>query len=222
MTQVPFVDLTREFRAHEDDLVEIFRKIGRSGAYVMGPELAEFEELAAKFCGVRYALGVADGTDALILGLKAFGVGPGDEVITTPNSFIASVGAIVAVGATPIFVDVKDDLNMDPACLRDVITEKTKAIMPVHLTGRPSDMDGINNIAREHNLFVIEDAAQAIGGRYRGRPVGSLGDIACFSLHPLKNLHIYGDGGLITTDREDFYLRMKELRNRGLKIERRD
>jgi len=217
MTQVPFVDLTREFKAHEDDLVEIFRKIGRSGAYVMGPELAEFEELAAKYCGVKYALGVADGTDALILGLKAFGVGPGDEVITTPNSFIASVGAIVAVGATPRFVDVKNDLNMDPSCLREAITDKTKAVMPVHLTGRPSDMGEINKIAREFNLFVIEDAAQAIGGRYRGRPVGSLGDIAAFSLHPLKNLHIYGDGGLITTDNEDFYLRIKALRNHGLK-----
>lgn len=217
MTRVPFVDLTREFKTHEEKLVEIFRQIGRSGAYVMGPELAEFEAQAAKACGVKYALGVADGTDALILGLKAFGVGVGDEVITTPNSFIASVGAIVATGATPKFVDVKEDLNMDPDLLQDVLTEKTKAIMPVHLTGRPSAMDGINKFARANDLFVIEDAAQAIGAQYRGRPVGGLGDIGAFSLHPLKNLHIYGDGGLITTDREDFYQRMKELRNHGLK-----
>lgn len=217
MTRVPFVDLTREFRAHEEDLVEIFKKIGRSGAYVMGPELAEFEEASAKYCGVKYALGVADGTDALILGLKAFGVGAGDEVITTPNSFIASVGAIVAVGAAPVFVDVCDDLNMDPSLLPAALTDRTKAIMPVHLTGRPSDMGGINKFAKENNLFVIEDAAQAIGAKYRNRPVGSLGDIAGFSLHPLKNLHVYGDGGLITTDREDFYLQMKELRNHGLK-----
>lgn len=216
MSAVPFVDLPRQFKEHEEELVAIFRKVGLSGAYIMGPELERFEAEAAKACGTKYALGVADGTDALILGLMALGVGPGDEVITVPNSFIASAGAIAAVGAMPVFVDVKSDLNMDPEKIAQVVTPRTKAIMPVHLTGKPSEMDKICQIAEQYKLGIVEDAAQAIGASFDGKKVGSLGDIGAFSLHPLKNLHVYGDGGLITTDNEAYYNEMKILRNHGL------
>jgi dTDP-4-amino-4,6-dideoxygalactose transaminase len=214
--KVPFVALGRQFEAYEPELIEIFRSVGRSGAYVHGPQVAEFEEAAAKACGVSHAVAVANGTDALILPLRSWGIGPGDEVITAPNSFIASAGAIAAVGAQIRFADIEEDLNISPAAIEKAITKKTKAIMPVHLTGRPARMDEINAIARAHNLFVIEDAAQAIGASLNGRPVGSLGHAAGFSLHPLKNLHVHGDGGFITTNDEKLAQHLRILRNHGL------
>lgn len=213
---VPFVDLKQRFINSEKDLIEIFQRIGRSGAYVMGSDITAFEEEAAAYCGTKYAIAVANGTDALILSMKALGIGQGDEVITTPNSFIATAGSIAATGATIRFVDVCDDLNMDPKLIEAEITPNTKAVIPVHLTGRPVDMDPVNEIAKRHNLAVIEDAAQAIGARYHGRAVGSLGDIAGFSLHPLKNLHVYGDGGFLTTDRKELNYTIRGLRNHGL------
>ncbi len=214
---VPFVDLTRQFVDLEDDFVDIFRSIGRSGQYILGDALKSFEEEMADYCGVKHAVGVANGTDALILGMKALGIGPGDEVITVPNSFISSVGAIMTVGATPRFVDVKNDLNMDPSHLERAINSKTKAIVPVHWTGRPADMDAICEIAEPKGISVLEDAAQAIGAMYRGKRVGGLGVVGGFSLHPLKNLHVYGDGGVLTTNSTDVYEEVLILRNHGLK-----
>jgi dTDP-4-amino-4,6-dideoxygalactose transaminase len=214
---VPFVDLTRQFNNLEDDLVDIFKSIGRSGKYILGDALKVFEEEFADYCGVKHAVGVANGTDALILGMKALGIGPGDEVITVPNSFISSVGAIIAVGAVPRFVDVKNDLNIDPDHVKRVITNKTKAILPVHLTGRPAEMESICEIAAHNGISVLEDAAQAIGAMYHGEKVGSLGDVGGFSLHPLKNLHIYGDGGMLTTNSTKIYEEVLILRNHGLK-----
>lgn len=213
---VPFVDLARQFRALESDLTDAFREVGRSGIYILGDRLASFERAAAAFCGVRHAVGVADGSSALFLILKALGIGPGDEVITAPNSFIASASMIAATGAKVVFVDVGEDMNIDPALIEEALTPRTRAILPVHLTGRPAAMEPINEIARRHGLFVVEDAAQAIGARYQGRRVGGLGIAAGFSLHPLKNLGVYGDGGLITTNDDALAEKIIKLRNHGL------
>jgi dTDP-4-amino-4,6-dideoxygalactose transaminase len=214
---VPFVDLTRQFRNLETELSKAFVDVGRSGGYIMGARLESFERKVADFIGVRHALGVADGSDALFLALKAMDIGPGDEVITATNSFIASAWVVVAVGAKPVLVDVAEDFNIDPARVEAAITPRTRAIIPVHLTGRPAPMDEINALAARHGLFVLEDAAQAIGARYRGKRVGGLGTAAGFSLHPLKNLGVYGDGGLITTDDDALAAKLLKLRNHGLR-----
>jgi dTDP-4-amino-4,6-dideoxygalactose transaminase len=214
--KVPFVDLARQFRALETELTEAFQEVGRSGMYIMGERLASFERAAAAYLGVKHAIGVSDGSNALFLSMKALGIGAGDEVITAPNSFLASAWTIVAVGARPIFVDVAEDMNLDPAHLEAAITPRTRAVMPVHITGRPANMGPINEIANRHGLFVIEDAAQAIGARYHGKRVGGLGTAAGFSLHPLKNLGVYGDGGLITTDDNELATKLGKLRNHGL------
>ena len=187
---IPFVDIASQFRNLEKELTQAFIDIGRSGVYIMGDRLEAFEAKAARFCGVKHAIGVGHGSDALFLILKALNIGPGDEVITATNSFIASAWVIVASGAKPVLVDVAEDLNIDPSLVEAAITPKTKAIIPVHLTGRPARMDEINFIAQRNGLHVIEDAAQAIGARYRGNRVGSLGLAAGFSLHPLKNLSV--------------------------------
>lgn len=213
---VPFVALDRQYLAYKSEIDEAFERVALSGVYVMGPDVLEFEKELAALCNTKYAIAVANGTDALILSLRALGIGDGDEVITAPNSFIASAGAVIALGATPTFCDVGEDHNMDPAKLEAAITEKTKAIMPVHLTGRPAPMDEINAIAKKHGLYVIEDSAQAIDAKYKGRPVGSLGDMGCFSLHPLKNLFVMGDGGFITLSNEDHYHAIKRIQNHGL------
>ena len=214
---IPFVDLARQFRSIESELNHAFLEVGRSGGYIMGERLESFERKASDFLDVKHALGVADGSDALFLILKALGIGPGDEVITATNSFIASAWVIVAVGAKPVFADVREDLNIDPASILDVITSRTRAIIPVHLTGRPAAMDEINSIALTHGLHVVEDAAQAIGARYHGKRVGGLGIAAGFSLHPLKNLGVYGDGGLITTNNDELADSLRKLRNHGLR-----
>ncbi|GAA5163787.1 DegT/DnrJ/EryC1/StrS family aminotransferase [Viridibacterium curvum] len=214
---IPFVDLARQFRSIETELTQAFLDVGRSGGYIMGDRLESFERKAADFLGVAHALGVADGSDALFLILKALGIGPGDEVITATNSFIASAWVIVAAGAKPVFADVRDDFNIDPDSVRAAVTPRTRAIIPVHLTGRPAPMDEINAIAQSHGLHVIEDAAQAIGARYHGKRVGGLGIAAGFSLHPLKNLGVYGDGGLITTNDDKLAAHLRKLRNHGLR-----
>ncbi|MCS6765335.1 MAG: DegT/DnrJ/EryC1/StrS family aminotransferase [Candidatus Protistobacter heckmanni] len=200
-----------------DELHAALDRVGESGMYIMGDELRRFEEAAAAYCGTRYALGVADGSDAIFLALKALGVGPGDEVITAPNSFIATAWTVVAAGAKPVFVDVTEDFNIDPALIEAAITPRTKAIIPVHLTGRVAQMDRIAAIAKKHGLHIVEDAAQAIGARLGAKRSGALGDLGCFSLHPLKNLGLYGDGGLITTDNEALYASLLKLRNHGLR-----
>lgn len=213
---IPFVNLAKQFNSIENELVQNFIDIGRSGGYIMGEVLETFEKNAATFLEVKHVLGVADGSDALFLIMHALGIGEGDEVITAPNSFIASAWTIVSTGAKPVFVDVDHDLNINPKLIEFAINEKTKAIMPVHLAGRPAKMDEINAIAKKYNLFVIEDSAQAIGARYKGKRVGGLSNAAGFSLHPLKNLGIYGDGGLIATNDDLLYEKLKKLRNHGL------
>jgi dTDP-4-amino-4,6-dideoxygalactose transaminase len=215
--EIPFVDLARQFRSIETELNQAFLDVGRSGGYIMGEKLESFERKAADFLGVSHVLGVADGSDAMFLILKALGIGPGDEVITATNSFIASAWVIVAAGAKPILVDVGDDLNVDPKSISAAITQHTRAIIPVHLTGRPAPMDEINAIAQRYGLHVVEDAAQAIGARYKGKRVGGLGVAAGFSLHPLKNLGVYGDGGLITTNDDALAGLLRKLRNHGLR-----
>lgn len=214
--KVPFVSLERQYLELRSELIAEFDRVGRSGIYIMGEALERFEREAADFCGTRFALGLANGSDALFLALKALEIGCGDEVITCPNSFIATAWTIVAAGATPIFVDAKDDYNIDPDKISNLITSKTRAIIPVHLTGRVVDMDAINAVAKKYGLLVIEDAAQALGAEYKNKRAGSLGMVGCFSLHPLKNLGVYGDGGLLTTDNEEIYRKILKLRNHGL------
>ena len=200
-----------------DQLMAEFDRIGTSGVYILGETLERFEVEAAAYCGVPHAHGDANGSDAHFLNLKALGIGPGDEVITCPNSFVATAWVIVAAGARPVFVDVTEDYNIDPALLERAITPRTKAVIPVHLTGRPAEMDSVNDIARRKGIAVIEDAAQAIGARYKGRRVGSLGIAAGFSLHPIKNLGVMGDGGFVTTIDRSLHERIHKLRNHGLR-----
>jgi dTDP-4-amino-4,6-dideoxygalactose transaminase len=214
--KVPFVNLGAQFEFLEQELVETFCRVGRSGAYILGDEVERFETGLAALCGTRYAITVANGTDALILIMKALGIGGSDEVITVPNSFVASAGGIAAVGAKPVFVDVGEDFNLDPKQLEQAITSSTKAIVPVHLTGNPADIYEINKIANKYGILVLEDAAQAIGARHHGKCVGSLGFAAAFSLHPLKNFHLMGDAGFITTDDECLKNKLLQVRNHGL------
>lgn len=213
---VPFVNLTRQFENQEEKLTEIFQAVGKSGAYVMGEGVQKFEASVAEYCEVKHALGVGNGTDSLSLIMLALGLGVGDEVITAPNSYISSASSISNIGATPVFADILNDLNVDPDCVKACINSKTKAIIAVHLTGKPAEMDALNAIAQQHDLFVIEDAAQAIGARYKGRRVGGLSTAGSFSLHPLKNLNVMGDGGLITTNDTALYEKLKKLRNHGM------
>lgn len=214
--RVPFVNLGAQFAAQETEFVELFTRLGRAGQYVLGDEVSKFESGLAEICQTQYAVAVGNGTDALELVLQAWGIGAGDEVITVPNSFIASGGSVAAVGATPVFVDVGSDYNMDVSKLADAITPRTKAIMPVHLTGNPANMTAIKGVASEYGLRVLEDAAQAIGAVHCGKPVGGWGDASAFSLHPLKNLHLLGDAGFIATDDESLCEHLLRLRNHGL------
>lgn len=187
------------------------------GRFVLGPEVAEFERRFAGLCGVPFAVGVNSGTDALMLALRALGVGPGAEVITVPNSFVASVGCITLLGARPVLVDVRDDYTIDPDRIAAAVTPRTKAILPVHLTGRPCDMEPILAIARRHQLVVVEDCAQAVLAEYRDHPVGSFGAIGCFSFHPLKTLNALGDGGALTCHDPEMHERLAVMRNLGLR-----
>jgi dTDP-4-amino-4,6-dideoxygalactose transaminase len=188
-----------------------------SGEFILGRHVSLLEEGIARLVGVGYAVGVASGTDALTLAMRAAGIGSGDEVITAPNSFVATASAIVMAGARPVFVDVREDYNLDPAALEAACSSNTRAILPIHLTGRPADMESITQFARRKSLLVIEDCAQAIGARYRGKPVGSWGNLGCFSLHPLKNLNACGDAGIVTTDDSEFAAGLRALRNLGLR-----
>jgi len=214
--RVPFVNVAAQFSAMEDELVDVFKRVGRSGMYVMGEEVTAFDKALADVCETKYAMSVGNGTDALILALKALNIGEGDEVITAPNSFIASAGAIAAVGARIKFADVGADYNLDVDSVAAVITDKTKAIIAVHLTGNPVDIDALKTLTVPKNIKIIEDAAQAIGATYKGKKVGSLADIACFSLHPLKNFHLLGDAGFITTNDKTLADEISLLRNHGL------
>ncbi len=217
MREVKFVDLGKQYLAIRDEILAKFDEVSRTGSYVLGPEVSAFEEKFARYCGVEHAIGVGNGSDALFLSLLALGVGSTDEVITVPNSFVATAWVIARTGARPVFCDVGDDMNMDPVKLKDAITDKTKAILPVHLTGRVADMEAILDIAGQAGVAVVEDAAQAVGARYKGKMAGSFGKCAGFSLHPLKNLHVHGDGGVITTGDAKLAETLLQHRNHGLK-----
>ena len=217
MRNIPFVDLGRQYLALQDDILRVFDKVSRSGQYVLGAEVSEFEDRFAEYCGVRRAVSVANGSDALYLSLLALGVGPGDEVICPAHSFVATAAAVARTGATVVFCDVRDDFNIDPIAIEHAVTDRTKVIMPVHLTGRIADMEAIAGIGADHGIAVVEDAAQAAGATRNGSRAGAFGRCACFSLHPLKNLHIHGDGGIITTDDEALADHLRQFRNHGLK-----
>jgi len=212
---VRYLSLQNQFK--DGTLWNAVRKEFEACQFILGPEVEKFESNFARLCQSSFALGVNSGTDALFLALKALGIGPGDEVITVPNSFIATAAAIVATGARPVFVDVGLDYNIDVERISPAITKKTKAILPVHLTGNPADMPTISKIARKNHLYVIEDASQAVTASIKGKRVGSFGDIGCFSLHPLKSLNVCGDGGALTTMSQELYEKIKLLRNHGLK-----
>ena len=213
---IPLIDLKAQYESLAKELNEATLEVLSSANYIMGKNVLDFEKEFAEYIGVKHAISVGNGTDALVLSLKALGIGANDEVITTPFTFFATAEAISAVGATPVFVDVdKNTFNIDVTQIEEKITNKTKAIMPVHISGQCADMDEINEIAKKHNLYVIEDACQAIGGKYKGRNVGSLGDIACFSFFPTKNLGCAGDGGMIVTNDDNIAIIAKALRTHG-------
>ena len=213
---IPLIDLKAQYESLAEELKEATLGILTSANYIMGKTVIDFEKAFAEYVGVKHAISVGNGTDGLVIALKAMGIGEGDEVITTPFTFFATAEAISAVGGTPIFVDVnKDTFNIDVTKIEEKITSKTKAIMPVHIFGQCADMDEINEIAKKHNLLVIEDACQAIGGKYKGRNVGSLGDAAVFSFFPTKNLGCAGDGGMIVTNNDDIAIIAKALKAHG-------
>ena len=212
-SKIPYVDLSAQHLPIKEDLISVFTDVIDQGQFILGTRVEEFEAKFASLIGTEFAVGVNSGTDAISLALRALGIGEDDEVITVPNSFIATAASIVMTGATPVFVDVRDDYNMDPDKIEEVITKSTKAILPVHLTGRPADMAEIGRIAKRYSLLVIEDCAQAVTAKYKERSVGSFGTAGCFSLHPLKTLNACGDGGVITTDDKGLYEELKVLRN---------
>lgn len=213
---IPLIDLKAQYKSISEDLDRVTKEVLSSAGYIMGKNVTEFEKEFAEYIGVKHAISVGNGTDALVIALKSLGIGAGDEVITTPFTFFATAETISAVGAVPVFVDVeKDTFNIDPSKIEEKITEKTKAIVPVHIFGQSAKMDEINAIAEKHNLKVIEDACQAIGGKYKGRNIGTLGDIACFSFFPTKNLGCAGDGGIIVTDNDDVATIARALRTHG-------
>jgi len=215
--RLPYTGLTGQASEIKQDLLAAFERVVDSGHYISGPHVQAFEERFAAFCGTRFAVGVANGTCALHLIWRVLGVGPGDEVITVSHSFVATASSIALTGARPVFVDIGPDLNMDPERIKSAITPRTRGIVPVHIAGRPAHMVEINDLAEKHGLFVLEDAAQAVGASLAGRRVGSWGGAAGFSLHPLKNLFAYGDGGVITTSDEVLYDKLRVARNHGLR-----
>ena len=213
---IPYVDIGAQWAAERDELLPIVERVLASGHYVGGDEVEALERELSETIGVPHVIALNSGTDALMLGMAVHGIGRDDEVITPPNSFVASTAAIVHIGAKPVFVDVGPDQNIDPGRIEAAITPKTKAIMPVHLTGRLCDMDAIGEIARRHGLLVVEDSAQAIGSTWRGVATGALGDVGCFSAHPLKNLNAIGDAGFFTTRDGDAARKAQLYRNHGL------
>lgn len=213
--KVPAFDITRQNRLLEEDLDRVFRKTLEHGQFILGEEVERFEAEIARYLGVEYAVGVANGSDALVLALLALEIQPDDEVIVPGFTFFATASAVSRVGAIPVFADVLGDFNIDPADIRRKITPRTRAIIPVHLFGLPAAIEEIMAIAQENNLAVIEDAAQALGSVAGVEPVGTLGDIGCFSFFPTKNLGAFGDGGLVTTNREDLAEKVRMLRVHG-------
>lgn len=214
--KIPFVNLPAQFASDRDGIMADIEAVFTRGDFIGGAAVGEFETAAAAFHDVPHAIALNSGTDALILALYALGIGHGDEVITPPNSFVASTAAIVHVGATPVFADVLDDQNMDPVCIERALSPRTRAIMPVHLTGRMARMDQIMEIARRKGISVVEDAAQSVGSKLGGRLAGTIGDVGCFSTHPLKNLNAAGDAGFILTRDAELAGKVRDFRNHGL------
>jgi len=215
---IPMVDLGKQFTEIREEIMNVVDQILESSHYILGPKVREFEKRITEYLKVSDALGVASGTDALHLSVEALGIGEGDEVITSPFTFFATVEAIVYTGAKPVFADIEPEtFTIDCTKIEEKITPRTKAILPVHLFGHPSDMERIMAIAEKHGLYVIEDCAQAFGAEIRGRKVGSFGDTGCFSFYPSKNLGAYGDGGMITLRETKFSEVIKSLRNHGSK-----
>jgi UDP-2-acetamido-2-deoxy-ribo-hexuluronate aminotransferase len=215
---IPMVDLHRQFLEIRDEVFDMMGRIFESSQYVLGPRVMEFEKRIAEYTGTADAIGVASGTDALHLSIEALGIGEGDEVITTPFTFFATVEAILYTGARPVFADIDlETFNIDPDKIEERITSRTKALIPVHLFGHPADMERILDIASRHDLFVIEDAAQAFGASIKGRKVGSFGNTGCFSFYPSKNLGACGDGGMIVLRDRSLSESVRSLRNHGSK-----
>ena len=213
---IPLVDLKSQYESIKGEIDSVISEVISKTAFIGGPYLKSFEDAFAKFCNTKHCIGVGNGTDALFIVLRALGIGQGDEVITVANSFIATSEAITAAGARVVFVDINPQTyNIDVKKIEEKITKKTKAIIPVHLYGQPADMDPILDLARKYNLKVIEDAAQAHDAVYKGRKIGSLGDAACFSFYPGKNLGAYGDGGAIVTINDELAEKTRMLANHG-------
>lgn len=215
-TKIPILDLSSEVELLWDELNAAIQRVLRSGQFILGPEVEAFEAEVARYLGVKHAIGVNSGTDALVIALRALGIGPGDEVITTPFTFFATAEAISLVGATPVFVDIDPrTFNINPELIEPAITHRTRAILPVHLYGQAADMDPILALAEKYGLKVLEDVAQAFGGEYKGKKLGTLGHAGAFSFFPSKNLGAYGDGGLIVTDDDEVAERARMLRAHG-------
>ena len=213
---IPFLDLKAQYLSIKDEVHEAIGKVLESSQFVLGDEVATFEEEFAAYCDARYGIAVNSGTSALHLALLAAGIGPGDEVMTVPFTFVATAAAICYTGARPVFVDIEpQSYTMDVNQLAEAITERTKAIVPVHLYGQPADMQPILEIARRHDLMVIEDAAQAHGAEYTGKRVGGIGDLGCFSFYPGKNLGAYGEGGIVVTNNPEYDHTIRMLRDWG-------
>ena len=215
--EIDFIDLKQRYKEEKDDLLLIFDKVLRNGSLILTDEVKNFESNICKYTKAKFCVGLNSGTDGLMMALWSLQIGKGDEVITSPLSFIASIGAIVHVGAKPVFVDVKDDLNIDETLIENAITKRTKAIIPVHWTGKICNMEKILRVAKKYNLNVIEDAAQGMGSYQKNKHAGTFGDISAFSAHPLKNLNAIGDGGFIITNNEKLYEKIKLYRNHGIK-----
>lgn len=215
---IPFVDLKAQYETIRDEINEVIQEVLDSQWFILGPKVNQLEEVVAEYCGVEYGIGVASGSDAILLSLMALGIGRGDEVITTPFTFFATAGAISRLGATPVFVDIDPaTYNIDPH-FEEKVTDRTKAIIPVHLYGQCADMDPILVLAQRYGLYVIEDAAQAIGAKYKGRKAGSMGHLGCLSFFPTKNLGGYGDGGMVLTNDKDLAEKIRALRSHGSRL----
>jgi len=216
--KIPVLDLKPEINEHLDEYMKVIKEVLKSAQFIMGPNVKAFEEEVASYLSVKHAVGVNSGTDALAIALKALGIGEGDEVITTPFTFFATAESITAVGATPVFVDIDErTFNIDPDLIKQAITKRTKAILPVHLYGQAADMDPIMELAAKYGLKVIEDTAQAFGGKYKGRNLGTIGHAGCYSFFPSKTLGAFGDGGLIATDDDEVAEKARMLRVHGSK-----
>lgn len=214
--KVNFIDFSQQYQTIKDEIDTGLKSVFEKGNFILGEEEQVFEESFAKYCDVRYGVGVNSGTDALYLALSAIDLKPGDEVILPSFTFIATALCISYTGAKPVFIDVEEETyNIDPNQLKSLITDKTRVILPVHLYGQPSNMDEINAIAQKHNIVVIEDACQSHGAKYKNRKVGSLGNIGCFSFYPTKSLGAFGDGGMIVTNDKNIYERVQMLRDYG-------